>query len=76
MDMYEVNPMGKKYRRLEKHIEGEYERKGYSRKRAEYIARAAAGKVYREKMYECRYCGSVHSSEENRAHHERLMHEM
>lgn len=42
--------MSKKgYERLERTIEREYRRKGYSTKRASYIAHAAAGKVARER---------------------------
>ena len=39
----------KKFVRLEKHVEREYEKKGYSPKRAEYIGKAVAGKVARER---------------------------
>ena len=39
----------KKFVKLEKHVEREYEKKGYSRKKAEYIGKAVAGKVAREK---------------------------
>lgn len=39
----------KSYERLEGRIEREYKRKGYSTKRASYIAHAAAGKVARER---------------------------
>jgi hypothetical protein len=39
----------KKFVRLEKHVEHEYEKKGYGSKRAEYIGKAVAGKVARER---------------------------
>lgn len=39
----------KKFNRLEKKIEKEYEKEGYSKKKSEYIGRATAGKVAREK---------------------------
>ncbi len=41
--------MGKKFNKLERKIEREYEDKGLSKKRAEYIGRATAAKVFREK---------------------------
>lgn len=37
-------------RALERTVAREYEAKGFSEKRAEYIAGAVAGKVYREQM--------------------------
>ena len=41
----------RKFDDLEHQIEQEYERRyGYSAKRAQYIGRATAGKVYREKL--------------------------
>ena len=39
----------KKFVKLERHVEREYEEKGYGRKKAEYIGKAVAGKVAREK---------------------------
>lgn len=41
--------MGKKFDKLEKHIERSYEAKGYSHKEAKRIGFATAGKIYREK---------------------------
>ena len=41
--------MGKKFNKLEKHIEHEYEAKGYSHKKAEYIGKATAAKIFRAK---------------------------
>lgn len=41
--------MGKPFKKLERHIEREYEKKGFSHKRAEYIAKATAGKIARMK---------------------------
>lgn len=38
-----------KFRRLSNEITGEYERKGFSRRRARYIGNATAGKVARRK---------------------------
>lgn len=37
------------FRRLERKVEREYERKGYGKKRAAHIGRATAGKVARLK---------------------------
>jgi hypothetical protein len=37
------------FRKLKNKVTRSYERKGYSKKRAEYIGRATAGKVAREK---------------------------
>lgn len=37
------------FTRLKTRVAREYERKGYSRKRAQHIGRATAGKVAREK---------------------------
>ena len=39
----------KGFKKLDNKIEREYERKGYSKKKAQYIGRATAGKVAREK---------------------------
>ena len=39
----------KKFVKLEKHVEREYEERGYGRKKAEYIGKAVAGKVARKK---------------------------
>jgi hypothetical protein len=39
----------KKFVKLERHVEHEYEEKGYGRKRAEYIGKAVAGKIARAK---------------------------
>ena len=39
----------KKFVKLERHVEHEYEKKGFGRKRAEYIGKAVAGKVARER---------------------------
>lgn len=41
--------MGKKFERLEKKIEHNYEAKGYSHKEAKRIGYATAGKIYRLK---------------------------
>ena len=41
--------MSKKFDKLEKEIEREYEKKGKSKKRSEYIAKATAGKIARKK---------------------------
>ncbi len=37
------------FNRLEKKIDTEYKKKGYSKKRADYIAKATAGKIARKK---------------------------
>lgn len=39
----------KSFRKLENEVAVEYEKKGYSKKDAEYIGKATAGKVAREK---------------------------
>ena len=41
--------MSKKFDKLEKEIEREYKKKGYSVKKARYIARATAGRIARRK---------------------------
>ncbi len=41
--------MSKKFVKLEDRIELEYEKKGFSKKKAKYIGMASAGKVAREK---------------------------
>ena len=41
--------MGKKFDRLEKKIEREYKKKGYSLKESKHIGFATAGKIFREK---------------------------
>ena len=41
--------MGKKFNHLEHIVAKEYEKKGYSHKKAEYIGKAVAGKVFRNK---------------------------
>ena len=41
--------MGKKFRKLDRTVTREYEKKGYGVKRAKYIGGAVAGKVFREK---------------------------
>lgn len=41
--------MSKKFNKLERKVEKEYEEEGYSKKQAQYIGRATAGKVAREK---------------------------
>ena len=41
--------MGKKFEKLEKHIEREYTAKGYSHKEAKRIGYATAGKIARIK---------------------------
>lgn len=53
--------MGKKFNRLERKVEREYEEKGVSHKTAAEWARATAGKVYREKeaKMQCGNCGST-----------------
>lgn len=38
------------FERLARTVSGEYRRKGYPAKRAEYIGRATAAKVYRERL--------------------------
>ena len=44
--------MGKRFNKLEHHIAGEYEKKGFSHKESERIGKATAGKIYRlKKMY-------------------------
>ena len=37
---------GKRFKKLEREIATEYIKKGYSKKKAEYIGRATAGKVF------------------------------
>ncbi len=37
---------GKRFKKLAGHVTKEYEKKGYSKKRAEYIGKATAGKVF------------------------------
>jgi hypothetical protein len=39
----------KGFKKLDKKITREYEKKGYSKKKAQYIGRATAGEVAREK---------------------------
>jgi hypothetical protein len=39
----------KKFVKLERHVESEYRKKGYSKKKALYIGKAVAGKVARER---------------------------
>ena len=39
----------KRFRKLERHIEREYEKKGYSYARADYIGKAVAGRIARER---------------------------
>ncbi len=41
--------MGKKFIKLEKRIDKEYLKKGIGKKKAQYIAKATAGKIAREK---------------------------
>lgn len=41
--------MSKKFNKLKRKIDREYLKKGFSRKRAKYIAKATAAKVFREK---------------------------
>lgn len=41
--------MGKRFENLRKHIEREYENRGFSEQRANNIAYATAAKVYKEK---------------------------
>ena len=43
----EMDIMGKKFNKLEKKIEREYEKKGYSVKESKHIGQATAGKIYR-----------------------------
>lgn len=45
--------MSKKFNKLEGRVEKEYEKEGYSKAKAQYIGRATAGKVYREKEQKC-----------------------
>ena len=40
--------MGKKFNKLEKHIEREYEKKGYSVKESKHIGEATAAKIFRK----------------------------
>jgi len=48
--------MSKKgFERLDKRITKEYEKKGYPKRKAEYIGRATAGKVAREKRARRKY---------------------
>ena len=42
--------MAEKFNKLAGHVEREYEKEGMSHKKAEYIGKAVAGKVYREKQ--------------------------
>jgi len=44
-----VIKLGKKIEKLEKKIEKEYEHKGKTKKQAEHIAKATAGKIAKEK---------------------------
>lgn len=44
--------MGKKFKKLERKIEREYEKRGYGKKKSEYIGRATAGMIYRVKLHE------------------------
>ena len=37
------------FKKLEKKIDTEYQKKGYSKKKADYIAKATAGKIARKK---------------------------
>lgn len=41
--------MGKRFNKLERHIEREYEKKGYGKKRSKYIADATAGQIARKR---------------------------
>jgi len=41
-----VGRSGKRFERLARHVARQYEKKGYSKKRAEYIGKATAGKVF------------------------------
>lgn len=43
------NNMGKKFDKLAKTVEKEYEKKGKSKKKSEEIGKAVAGKIAREK---------------------------
>ena len=53
--------MSKKFQKLERRIDREYLEKGYSPKRAEYVAKATAGKVARERRaHHCNMCGVLH----------------
>lgn len=49
--------MGKKFDKLARKVEREYEREGVSRKTAEKWGNSTAGKVFREKQ--CIHCGRV-----------------
>lgn len=57
--------MGKRFNRLERKVEREYEKKGYSKKTSEKWAKATAGKVFREQQarrnHSCAKCGTGHS---------------
>lgn len=44
----------KSFEKLENHVTEEYEKKGYSKKEAEYIGRATAGEVATEKHRKAR----------------------
>lgn len=39
----------KKFKKLERHIEREYEKKGYGKKRSKHIADSVAGRVARQR---------------------------
>jgi hypothetical protein len=41
--------MSKKFNKLEGKISKEYEKEGYSKAKSEYIGKATAGEIYREK---------------------------
>lgn len=45
----------KGFNKLDRKVTEEYEKKGYSKKKAEYIGRATAGKVAREKRSKRKY---------------------
>lgn len=59
--------MGKKFDRLARKVEKEYEREGYDAKKAREWGNATAGKVFREKeaheCTRCSRCGSPHNRE-------------
>lgn len=59
------------FRRLERHVEDEYRRKGDSRARAAYIGRATAGEVATMRR-ERRRRGAVHKPPREQTHAERL----
>jgi len=66
----------KAFERLERAVEREYRRKGFSPERARYIGRATAGKVARQKeakkMAKRHHDRAVHKPPREQTHAERL----